>query len=187
MDEKDKSGQEPSENEPFKDSELMSLINDLKNSIDSDDEIIELTEDMIVSLEDEVIELTDIVEAAGTVNPVGNEQEIVMKDLEEDIVDSDEYIKDDFAASLGMEIESEIDLAEEFAENKTFDLEEESPIGSGTINVSPQQVEAAIERVVQKILGDKIDSILIEVIERAVKQEIIRLKNVLRVDENDFD
>ncbi|MFH2046648.1 MAG: hypothetical protein ABIK92_16050 [Pseudomonadota bacterium] len=187
MDEKEKSGQEPSENESFKDPELMSLISDLKNSIDSDDEIIELTEDMIVSLEDEVIELTDIVEAASTVNPVGNEQEIVMKDLEEDIVDSDEYIKDDFAASLGMEIESEIDSAEEFAENKTFDLEEESPIGSGTINVSPQQVEAAIERVVQKILGDKIDSILIEVIERAVKQEIIRLKNVLRVDENDFD
>ncbi|MBA3036190.1 MAG: hypothetical protein FP814_06815 [Desulfobacterium sp.] len=171
MDEKDNSGKESSENESFNDPELMSLINDMKNAIDE---------------EDEIIELTDVIDVAGVVNPVENEQDVVMKDLEEDMC-SDEYVKDDFAASMGMKIDNELDSQDCLSEDKGLDLETESQEEYGKLAVSPQQVEAAVERVVHRILGDKIDSILIEVIERAVTQEINRLKNILRVTENDFD
>jgi len=38
------------------------------------------------------------------------------------------------------------------------------------------------------MLGDKIDALLVKTIERAVSQEIIRLKNILRVNnEEDTD
>lgn len=171
MEEKDKLGQAPSGNDSNEDPELMSLIDDIKNALDD---------------EDEIIELTDVVEVAGIVKPVENEQAIIIKDLEEDI-GSDEYVKDDFAASLGMKIDGESDFPDGLIEDNELDLDTESQKEFGKLSVSPQQVEAAIERVVQRILGDKIDSILIEVIERAVTQEIIRLKNILRVNEDDFD
>lgn len=171
MEEKDKLGQASSGNDSNEDPELMSLIDDIKNALDD---------------EDEIIELTDVVEVAGIVKPVENEQAIIIKDLEEDI-GSDEYVKDDFAASLGMKIDGESDFPDGLIEDNELDLDTESQKEFEKLSVSPQQVEAAIERVVQRILGDKIDSILIEVIERAVTQEIIRLKNILRVNEDDFD
>ncbi|MGB5156856.1 hypothetical protein [Desulfobacterium sp. N47] len=187
-------------------------MDDIKNILDDEDEIIELTEtaeakdvvktgdedeiielaeavevaDVIKTEEDEIIELTDV-EVAGELNPVENDQDIIIKDPDEDIC-SEGYEKDDFVASLGMEIDSESGFpdgltksGEPYSETK-FQKE-----FSGELTVSPQQVEAAVERVVRRLLGDKIDSILIEVIERAVTQEIVRLKKVLRVNEEDFD
>ncbi len=176
MDYENKSGQKTSGNESFNDPELKSLIEDMENALDYLDD------------EDEIIELTDVVEIAGTVKPVEEEQDLVMKDLEEDM-GSDEYIKDDFAASLGMkiEIESGSDSTDGLIEDKEVDSESVFQEDTGKLAVSPQQVEAAIERVVQRMLGDKIDAILIEIIERAVTQEIIRLKNILHVNENDLD
>jgi hypothetical protein len=163
MDEKNK----PVNTNPKKDSagdpELINLMDEIKSELDKEEEIIELTE---------AVDSPDIQEPG-----------IIIKDLD-DVPEIDNFQKDDFAASLGLKIENGIVVPGEISE--TVDLD----IGQGEsdkISVSAKQLEEAIERVVQKMLGEKIDGILIKVIERAVSQEIIRLKNILHVNEEDID
>jgi len=161
MDEKDK----PVNNSPDKDSggdlELMNLMDEMEKALDK---------------EEEIIELTEVVD-----NPEIQESDIIMKDLDDD-TEIDSFQKDDFAASLGFKIENGVGVSGEISETLELDLGQEE---SEKISVSAKQIEEAIERVVQKMLGEKIDSILFKVIERAVSQEIIRLKNILRVNEEE--
>lgn len=77
--------------------------------------------------------------------------------------------EDDFVDSLGMEIGAEEDAADEAADT---DLPE-------ALDVSPEQLDAALERVIQKMFYDRIDRILVNVIEKRVKREIDRIKTVL--------
>ena len=79
-------------------------------------------------------------------------------------VDQDE---DDFIDSMGMEIG-----AEEEDEAADTDLPE-------ALDVAPEQVDAALERVIQKMFYDKIDRVLVNVIEKRVKREIDRIKTAL--------
>lgn len=128
--------------------------------------------------EEEIIELTEVVD-----NPEIQESDIIIKDLDDD-TEIDNFQKDDFAASMGLKIEDGIGASGDISETFEMDLGQGK---SEKIAVSSIQIEEAIERVVQKMLGEKIDSILYTVIERAVSQEIIRLKNILRVNEEDVD
>jgi hypothetical protein len=66
-----------------------------------------------------------------------------------------------------MELDSSEDVAEDL-----LDAEK----------VSDEQVEAALERVIKKMFYDKIDRILVEVIEKTVTREIERIKGVLLED-----
>lgn len=163
MDEKEK----PVNNHPDKDSaddkELMSLLNEMESVLDK---------------EEDIIELTDLVD-----NPEIQESDIIIKDLD-DGTDIDSFQKDDFAASLGLKIDDGVGLSGDISETVELDLGRGE---SEKIPVSEKQLEEAIERVVQKMLGEKIDGILYKVIERAVSQEIIRLKNILRINEEDID
>lgn len=79
-------------------------------------------------------------------------------------VDQDE---DDFIDSMGMEIG-----AEEEDEAADTDLPE-------ALDVAPEQLDAALERVIQKMFYDKIDRVLVNVIEKRVKREIDRIKTAL--------
>jgi hypothetical protein len=163
MDEKEK----PVNNNPDKnfvdDPELKILLDEMNSALDKDEEIIDLTE---------VVD-----------NPEIQDSEIIMKDLDDD-ADIESFQKDDFAASLGLKIDEGTGIAGDSPEAAALDLGREP----GKISVSQKQLEEAIERVVQKMLGEKIDGILVKVIERAVSQEIIRLKNLLRVkEEEDID
>jgi len=163
MDEKEK----PVNNHPDKDSaddqKLKSLLNEMESVLDK---------------EEEIIELTDLVD-----NPEIQESDIIIKDLD-DGTDIDSFQKDDFAASLGLKIDEGVGLSGDISETVELDLGRGE---SEKIPVSEKQLEEAIERVVQKMLGEKIDGILYKVIERAVSQEIIRLKNILRINEEDID
>lgn len=163
MDEKDK----PFNTNPKKDSagdlELINLMDEIKSELDKEEEIIELTE---------AVDSPDI-----------QERGIIIKDLD-DVPEIDNFQKDDFAASLGLKIEDGIVVPGEISETVDLDLGQGE---SDKMSVSAKQLEEAIERVVQKMLGEKIDGILIKVIERAVSQEIIRLKNILHVNEEDID
>jgi hypothetical protein len=163
MDEKEK----PVNNHPDKksadDQELMSLLNEMESVLDK---------------EEDIIELTDLVD-----NPEVEESDIIIKDLD-DGTEIDSFQKDDFAASLGLKIDDGVGLSGDISETVELDLGRRE---SEKIPVSEEQLEEAIERVVQKMLGEKIDGILYKVIERAVSQEIIRLKNILRVNEEDID
>ena len=181
MDEERKNGKAPSEKDSIEDPDLMNLLDEVKSTLDDDDEIIELTE---------VIERAKAEEISSENRPPeslsAEDSDIIMKDLDDDL-DIDDYVKDDFAASLGMKIETDPDFSVKQPETEKTDLVAGEHEKSGKITVSPQQIEEAIERVVSKMLGEKIDAILVKTIERAVSQEIIRLKNILRVNEEDTD
>ena len=84
-------------------------------------------------------------------------------------VPADPLLKDDFAGSLGIELETGEDIPEGSLEAD---------------RVSDEQIEAALERVIKKIFYEKIDGILVEVIEETVKREIKRLKNILLEEES---
>ncbi|MBU1713291.1 MAG: hypothetical protein KKD47_09320 [Proteobacteria bacterium] len=166
MDEKDKPVKTYPEKDSDSDMELMKLLDEMKSELDKDEEIIDLTE---------VVDNPEIQESNIIMS------DIIMKDLDDD-TEVDNFQKDDFTASLGLKIEDEIGVPGDISETVELDL---APGESETISVSAKQLEEAIERVVQKMLGEKIDGILFKVIERAVSQEIIRLKNILRVNEEE--
>jgi len=182
MDEEAKNGQAPSEKDSIEDPDLMNLLDEVKSALDDDDEIIELTE---------VIDGAEAEDISSKNRPPESESaedsDIIIKDLDDDL-DIDDYVKDDFTASLGMKIETDPDISVKQPEPEKLDLGAGEHEKSGKTTVSPRQIEEAIERVVNKMLGDKIDALLVKTIERAVSQEIIRLKNILRVNnEEDTD
>lgn len=81
----------------------------------------------------------------------------------------DQALSDDFVDSLGMELDSKEDVSEDLLKSE---------------KVSDAQMEAALERVLKKMFYEKIDGILVEVIEKTVKREIERLKNILLEEES---
>ncbi|MBU1181893.1 MAG: hypothetical protein KKF00_06995 [Proteobacteria bacterium] len=163
MDEKDKPVNNYPDKDPVGDPELINLMDEMKSASDK---------------EEEIIELTDVVD-----DPEIQESDIIIKDLDDD-TEIDNFQKDDFAASLGLKIEDGIVISGDISETVDPDSSQGK---SEIISVSAKQLEEAIERVVQKMLGEKIDGILYKVIERAVSQEIIRLKNIIHVNEEDID
>ena len=88
-------------------------------------------------------------------------------ELEEGLDDDIDEDDDDFIDSMGMEIgeEDEEDTAD-------VDLPED-------FHISPEQLDAALERVIQKMFYDRIDRVLVNVIEKRVKREINRIKTAL--------
>jgi hypothetical protein len=182
MNEEAKNGQAPSEKDSIEDSDLMNLLDEVKSALDDDDEIIELTE-AIDGAEAEAVPS----ENRPAESESAEDSDIIIKDLDDDL-GIDDYVKDDFAASLGMKIETDPDFSVIQPEPEVLDPGAGEHEESCKITVSPRQIEEAIERVVNKMLGEKIDAILAKTIERAVSQEIIRLKNILRVNnEEDTD
>jgi len=79
----------------------------------------------------------------------------------------DQALSDDFVDSLGMELDSKEDVSEDLLKSE---------------KVSDAQMEAALERVIKKMFYEKIDGILVEVIEKTVTREIERLKSILLQD-----
>ena len=79
----------------------------------------------------------------------------------------DQVLSDDFVDSLGMELDSKEDVSEDLLKSE---------------KVSDAQMEAALERVIKKMFYEKIDGILVEVIEKTVTREIERLKSILLQD-----
>ena len=95
-------------------------------------------------------------------------------ELEEGLDDDFHEEEDDFVDSLGMEIGTE-----EEEDGTAMDLPE-------GLDIAPEQLDAALERVIQKMFYDKIDRVLVSVIEKRVKREINRIKTAL-LDEVDDD
>ncbi len=175
MDDETKNSLAPSDKDSIDDPDLINLIEEVKSTLDDDDEIIELTE-AIDSAEAEAISSENLPSDSGS----DENSDIIIKDLDDDL-GIDDYVKDDFAADLGMKIETDPNFLVKQPEPEELDLgiREEGELGK--ITISQRQIEDAIERVVNKMFGEKIDAILTKTVERAVSQEIIRLKNILRV------
>ena len=136
--------------------------NDGANDDESGEEIIELT-DIVMDepdsgAEDSIIELTDIVKNEGT-------------DLNLDIVrmETGAGTKD---FDLGLELEEKADT---FQRDQRFDPE--SPFA-----LTLEQVEAALEKVIEKQFADKIQTILFQVVERVIEREITEIRESLQKD-----
>ena len=54
--------------------------------------------------------------------------------------------------------------------------------GIAAFDADPDKIEASIERIIQQNYSEKIESMVVEVIEKAVSKEIDRLKNMLLED-----
>ncbi len=159
----------------------------------TDDGIIELTdivkEDSNLSTQEDVIELTDIVEEKTTnldldiVKEVGFEVDET-PEQEEDIsfeeIPFDEVteMEDETSFEEGLELEIDDSTDDDSPEP------EELTVPSGDLSVSQEQVEAVLERIIEKKFAGKIETILFEVMERVIQKEIIEIKKSLQEDLN---
>jgi hypothetical protein len=157
-----------------------------------DPEIIEIEEETfnVLQNDEEVIDLLEITDTPQEIEEIGepihttanlSEQAEDLTDLHANLLEKpgvlddetgqevagDQPLSDDFVDSLGMELDSKEDVSEDVLEPE---------------KVSDAQMEAALERVIKKMFYEKIDGILVEVIEKTVTREIERLKNVLLQD-----
>jgi hypothetical protein len=180
--------------------------------ISNDEPIIELSDPILPPTEEDapVIELTDRVDAgdlqasgqtpldlpthddAQPTAPEGKDapgpqlgfEEAIQQDLSEE--------GDDFVDSLGLEIAPAYEaLDAPSAEAGAFPPPSgdsaaqalEAAAGDGEAPaLTSEKLEAALERVVEKIYAEKIEGILVETIERVVTREIERIKTVLTGD-----
>ena len=144
--------------------------------VDSSEEIITLTETMSEPPREieEIGEPLNI--SANTSEQVEDLTDLDAELLEESGVLDDEFgrevaadqaVGDDFVDSLGMELDAKEDITEDVLESE---------------KVSDAQMEAALERVIKNMFYEKIDGILVEVIEKTVTREIERLKSILLQD-----
>ena len=139
----------------------------------TDEKIVELTD--IVEQEkdpstEDIIELTDIVEVQSAE------------------LDLDSIKEDSFEAKENLELEDDISFKEEFG------LEMDSPVDEvalepsvvtepdAELSVTQEQLEAALERVIEKKFADKIDILLMDGMEKAIKKEIVEIKERLLKD-----
>ena len=133
--------------------------------------------------EEEIIELTDeVVEASEKVEDKKKFEEQFSKQIDDDFaisigiddvlekeISGDQNMDDRFADSLGMDLEPETNALE--------DIHKE-------VSLSPEHLEEALERVVEKMFSEKIEKMLAEMIEAAVSREIKSLKEKLLDDES---
>lgn len=148
-----------------------------------EDDIIELTD--IVSDEtgdpetEEVIELTDIIEPESDegdpadIEPAAAAEDTEIEgplEMEADLVFDAPDLQDDPP-------EPETEGGGEPGEPTEMDTDMPAVAG-----VSPEQVEAALERVIEKKFSDKIESILFEVMENVIEKELKSIKESLQKD-----
>jgi len=138
--------------------------NDWVDNDESGEKIIELTDRVMdepdSGTEEDILELTDIVETPGL-------------DLNLDIVrvDADQGME---TFELGLDPEEKTGPA---PQDQGFDPEPALPLAP-----TPGQVEAALEKVIEKQFADKIETILFQVIERVIEREITGIRESLQKD-----
>lgn len=119
------------------------------------------------------------------------EEEVISLDM-----DSEEETMDfdlDIVAEENTEVEKDLPSDTMEFVSKGLELETDDFEGSGVeevetqasvqdYNVSQEQIEAALERVIEKKFADKIDGILLDVMENVIGKEISKIKESLLKD-----
>ena len=184
--------------------EIIELTDEIKTTPQNDEKIIELTDEVVKTdstspAEDAdraakqepdipaVSEMSVETEEAGapeTAPAAFLDGEIKIGDDDiDDEMDFDEGAQDDFVNSMGMDLETDSAISQLPEENGPMpepEPTETAPITTDAI--SSDQIEAAIERVIMKILPEKIDSILSAAIEKTLTREIDKIKGLLLED-----
>jgi hypothetical protein len=126
---------------------------------------------------------TETAETSATEAAAFPDREIRIGDDIDDEIEFDEGEQDDFVNSLGMDLETDTAISQLPEENEPIAESAPAEIAPITADaISSDQIEAAIERVIMKILPEKIDSILSAAIEKTLTREIDKIKGVLLED-----
>jgi len=175
-------------NHPIGKPQGVKMTEDRANAPSMDDEpIIELND---LADDEPIIELTDVLEevpVAAMAQPVADlagetpdhEAFSLMTDDMMDDADSD-HQDQDLVHSLGMEIEPLTDLppvVEPAVQEQPAPVA--PPVPTAALAPDPAQVDAAIERIIGPMVAERLDQILVDVIEKAVQREIERIKSLL--------
>ncbi|MBW2569242.1 MAG: hypothetical protein JRD93_06795 [Deltaproteobacteria bacterium] len=138
-----------------------------------DEEIIELTDEVVNASEEKIIELTDVVEQSPltyeekTISVFDDDSEtgLVLDEVFDEERSKEQIIEDDFIGSLGMELEAE--------------STQKKDLTSEAVSLSSEQIDEALERVIKRMYSKKIESMIAEMIEKAVTKEIEKMKGIL--------
>lgn len=162
--------------------EIIELTDVVGSAGEEDDGIIELVDEVAVGDADPAAidagaEMA--ADAAGAPTGFAGHGIRIADEIEDDL--EEEADRNDFVDTLGMDLETS---------GATDRVPEEASIGSepppSTANLaepaSSEQIEAAVERVLLKILPEKIDSILREAVEKTLTREIDKIKEILLED-----
>ncbi|PID73122.1 MAG: hypothetical protein CSB33_05395 [Desulfobacterales bacterium] len=146
------------------------LTKRVPSSGENEDEVINLDE-VVDEDSDEPILLTEELSSPG-----GDDTEVV--DLTEVIeADSgDAILLTEMVSSSGEGQEDVIDLNEVVGDNAAIDGAVEGVPG---LSLTPQQIDRALERVVEKLYGRRIESLLLEVVKNKVSADIEKIKKAL--------
>ena len=187
--------------------EIIELSDITVGTSPEDEVIIELTEGLVgaaiegvsratgkMDSEEKILDLSPGGKTAATRRPPATPDEV--EDQPVTAAEDMDIIAGDTVDSIEEEIAKELDNYFKIEEqtqdllNQTIPKQETAPISlsefdlgkefsEGKIEVTPDQFESALERVIQKMFADKIDRILNDVIERVVTEDIERLKEYL--------
>lgn len=122
--------------------------------------------------DDPIIELTDVVEDAED-----------MEDILSDDTFSENEIPDGSFDDTAIELTDMEEVSD--IEMDIEDIESEDPVQddpSEEMPVSQEQIEAALERVIEKKFAQKIEPLLFDTMERVILQEIQKIKTALLKD-----
>lgn len=172
--------------------------NEDQNLLSEEDgeDIIELT-DVVKPAPSEDNDVIDLVDSVG--GEIGStmdlEEELIVEKLDEEArlddllnetIELDEVIEEEggkesdgegpFMQDLGLELDDSPDEAD-LTPAGISNFENENEIQD--ISVSEEQLKTALERVVKDIYSEKIESMLEELVEKTVRQEIEKLKNLI--------
>ena len=181
--------------EENKDEKIVELteIADEKKVSSTKEDIIDLTEIVdggkILSTQEDIIDLTDIADKEKA--PSTQEDIIELTDIIGDdtaILDMESRKAEGFKSEENLELENDIS----FTEGTELTMEDPvngEPSESDVVaapgmqfSVPQEQLEAALERVIEKKFADKIEFLLLEGMEKAIKKEIIEIKERLQKD-----
>ncbi|MBW2653559.1 MAG: hypothetical protein JRC91_01130 [Deltaproteobacteria bacterium] len=137
----------------------------MTDTTDWDDDI--LSED---ETDDDIIDLTDII----TENSVAATQEDIIE------LEDETSSNEDFEFESNDLIEDPIDNpADDPADDLMDDIsieQDQEIVSPQELSLPPEQLEAALERVIEKKFGDKIETLLFEVMEKVIEKEIAKIK-----------
>ena len=156
-------------------------VEDIKESVSTEEatsaeEIVTVTEAMS-DLPQEIEEIGEPIHMTADTSQEAED----LTDLEADLLEEPSELDDEF----GKEVDFDQDLSDDFVDSLGMELDAKEDVSEDLLDtekVSDAQMEAALERVIKKMFYEKIDGILVEVIEKTVTRELERLKNILLED-----
>lgn len=175
---------------PIEGEQILELADEIIEPSQNDEEIIDLMDtvedeeiiELIAESGDTPKEIEEIGESVFTTGDPSPESDDI-PGLESDLFEA----TIDFDAEFDQEVSMDPSVKDDFADSLGIELETGDDIPEGSLEagrVSDEQIAAALERVIKKMFYEKIDGILVEVIEKTVKREIERLKNILLEEES---